>query len=193
LAVLAIASVSQADLVNLVADPSFGSGGVSSPWTGISRWYTGATLPWMPNDGETWSDSTWAAQLMTTEGPIRQTLTATYKSGYSYDFSFWACRDGTAATRTMRLGYMDGASFIEVEKAQSGALLYRSWVETSGSAGPISGGAVGKAIVVSLEYGSGDYGEPAWVDDVIVTEVPEPATIGLLALGGLAVLRRRRK
>jgi len=87
---------------------------------------------------------------------------------------------------------MSGGSFVEVEKAQSAALPYRSWVKTSDSAGPISGGAVGKAIVVSLEYGSGDYGEPAWVDDVIVTEVPEPATIGLVALGGLALLRRRK-
>ena len=37
----------------------------------------------------------------------------------------------------------------------------------------------------------GDAGDGAYVDDVSMT--PEPATMGLLALGGLALLRRRRR
>jgi len=32
-----------------------------------------------------------------------------------------------------------------------------------------------------------------WLDRVRITETPEPAALSLLALGGLAVMRRRRK
>jgi hypothetical protein len=31
-----------------------------------------------------------------------------------------------------------------------------------------------------------------WIDDVVVSYIPEPATLSLLALGALAVMRRRR-
>jgi len=31
-----------------------------------------------------------------------------------------------------------------------------------------------------------------WIDDIAVTSVPEPATMSLLALGGIAMLRRRK-
>ena len=47
--------------------------------------------------------------------------------------------------------------------------------------------------------GSMTWDNVAYVDDIVLNgntttmEVPEPATMGLLALGGLAVLRRRRK
>ncbi|MBL7221983.1 MAG: PEP-CTERM sorting domain-containing protein, partial [Phycisphaerae bacterium] len=36
-------------------------------------------------------------------------------------------------------------------------------------------------------------GHYIYVDDVLVTQAPEPATMSLLALGGLALLRRRRR
>jgi hypothetical protein len=35
-------------------------------------------------------------------------------------------------------------------------------------------------------------GTTFWADDVAVTQVPEPVSLGLLAVGGLLVLRRRR-
>lgn len=46
----------------------------------------------------------------------------------------------------------------------------------------------------SIVIGSGlnSTGADVWFDDLVVEVVPEPATLGLLALGGLAMLRRRR-
>jgi hypothetical protein len=51
-----------------------------------------------------------------------------------------------------------------------------------------------------LTFGTGinqgwgfDAGNEYWVDNVMLEVVPEPATMALLGLGGLAVLRRRRK
>lgn len=51
--------------------------------------------------------------------------------------------------------------------------------------------------VAQMNFGSGGYWSGAmffgyWVDDMAITQVPEPMTLSLLALGGLAALRRRR-
>ncbi|NLX20590.1 MAG: PEP-CTERM sorting domain-containing protein [Phycisphaerae bacterium] len=40
--------------------------------------------------------------------------------------------------------------------------------------------------------GSGSHQQHYSLDDMVYSPVPEPATVGLLALGGLAVLRRKR-
>jgi len=49
--------------------------------------------------------------------------------------------------------------------------------------------------VKSFHFYGPDYSDsfPAYFDNFYVGDVPEPATMSLLALGGLAVLRRRRK
>ncbi len=46
---------------------------------------------------------------------------------------------------------------------------------------------------VTIRYGTGsDVGLFTYIDDVYFNEVPEPATLSLLVLGGLAASRRRR-
>lgn len=51
----------------------------------------------------------------------------------------------------------------------------------------------GEAGTFSAYYnGTGDLtAPPMWFDDFYVNEIPEPATLGLLAVGGLLMLRRR--
>jgi len=42
-------------------------------------------------------------------------------------------------------------------------------------------------------FNDNGYSGSAWFDNISVSRVPEPATLSLLALGGLAMLRRRRR
>jgi len=50
-----------------------------------------------------------------------------------------------------------------------------------------------EAYLSGLSKGGVPHGGEAWLDNFEVTSVPEPATICLLGLGGLALLRRGRK
>ena len=46
---------------------------------------------------------------------------------------------------------------------------------------------------MSFDDGNSAMSAQGWYEETFLTVVPEPATMGLLTLGGLAVLRRRRK
>jgi len=50
----------------------------------------------------------------------------------------------------------------------------------------------GWSIYLSHDEATGTGPEVAWIDNFVITAVPEPASLALLALGGLAVIRRRR-
>jgi len=187
LLVLGVAGVSQA---NLIADPSFESGGSGSPWTGVNRWYDGSTLTWLPHGA-----GTWCAQVLTDDSPpeVTQTLSATYNANKVYDFSMWMTHDNgaTATTRTIDIGYDPGTGFVSLASASGGGAA-RSWVQITGQyTTGASGSEIGKNIIVVLGNGSG--GWTGWDDDAELIETPEPATMGLLALGGVGFLLRRRR
>ncbi|HUU59130.1 MAG TPA: PEP-CTERM sorting domain-containing protein, partial [Phycisphaerae bacterium] len=63
------------------------------------------------------------------------------------------------------------------------SLLERQAPETYAGLFP----SIGDLAVLTVQNGDGDY------TDALVTVVPEPAMMGLLALGGLGVLIRRRR
>ena len=73
--------------------------------------------------------------------------------------------------------------------------------------GTSTASALGKNFIVSLDALTGEaylgqdlglvlaYTGGGWpeIDDVSISVVPEPATMSLLALGGMAMLRRKKK
>ena len=100
--------------------------------------------------------------------------------GEDYDVTLWAMANGGTGELTVTL---DGKSVISIsDGGNSSYTQYKATVTAVGSLG---------TLMIGTKFGGSD----AWyIDDVSVTEVvPEPATLSLLALGGLALLRRRRK
>jgi hypothetical protein len=59
---------------------------------------------------------------------------------------------------------------------------------------PISGitALTGWSIVLGHDEGTGSGPEVAWIDNFVIEATPEPASLALLGLGGLALVRRRR-
>jgi len=50
----------------------------------------------------------------------------------------------------------------------------------------------GWTIYLSHDEGTGTGPEVVWIDNFVITAVPEPATLALLGMGGLVLARRRR-
>jgi hypothetical protein len=115
-----------------------------------------------------------------------------------YTFSSWAQGGGNDVGEIpYQIGYADTtgdlASFVEL--ATSSYSVGNAWEELAGVsyATGAAGDEIGKELIVRL--GPGDVADPAedvWFDSFSAEVVPEPATVGLLALGAAALFRRRR-
>ncbi len=110
-------------------------------------------------------------------------------SGKTYNVSFWLMGNNLTGVTNEFVLTFDGQEVLHLNNVNSfDYTQYTVPITVSGS------GSIGGPIS-RLEIGGRVVGGDAWyVDDVSVTEaVPEPATLGLLALGGMALLRSRRR
>ena len=117
-------------------------------------------------------------------------------AGEEYDFSV-SILNSTAEPATwnglIKAEFYDAAwaqlDAVELERFYSAAEPMDTWVEIGGSLTAPAGTAYGRIVLLEVDWFEG-VGGPLNFDNASVT--PEPATLALLGLGGLALLCRRR-
>ena len=124
-----------------------------------------------------------------------------FEPNSTYVFRSWATAGG-GGTETIpyQIGYLDGGSdlalnYLDLATAYHNVSGGGAWAlqpgvtYTTGAAGP----ELGRNIVVrfgGVNQGGAGSGGGSWIDNAEL--IPEPATVGLIGLGALALLRRRR-
>jgi hypothetical protein len=180
---LAMANMTKADPVNLVTDGGFelGSGG-----NGDFPGWTVALIPVPPAvlfDSESGSphpphSGSQAAQLGSQYGNFSMVQFLSTVPSQEYQFSFWELSDGD--TPNLFQAYFNSFQVLSIQDDPSHDYQqYIFNVFATGTSTPI-------------EFISRD--DPGYLalDDVVVAPIPEPATVALLTLGGLAMSLRRK-
>lgn len=168
----------------------------------------GAIANWGPNGG--WADHASFARpnngtlgvnfgfysAGTTE-KVGQLTSEIIQANMVYNFKSWAQGGGDdTGTVPYQIGYAatdgDLASFVPLATATYE--VGQSWVETAGVtyATGAAGPEIGKQLIVRLGDGAAGGVGDIWFDNFSASVVPEPATLTLLGIAGLALVRRRR-
>ena len=114
--------------------------------------------------------------------------TVTVSANTDYNFSLWVKGPAEA--------YIGGTIVLMDETGTQEFYRQSGYITPySGAWSPygtdFNSGSYTSLTVIIQRYNNTD-GTTYWADDVSVTPVPEPAALGLLAAGGLLVVRRRR-
>jgi hypothetical protein len=130
--------------------------------------------------------------------------------GWNSNLWYW----GAGANPTYGLQWDQGPTTLPVGFGGAGTpTVLDAWEPLTVSWDFVTGDSLGEynGLVTGEDLNPADYGdfsgwhmhlirengepgrgpETLWIDDLVITAVPEPASLALLALGGLAVLRRR--
>ncbi len=104
--------------------------------------------------------------------------------------SSWYNVKATSDGATLRL-YVNGAleNTLDISGATDSSLVALQTGEVEGASGPKYGWTVGRGM-----YGDG-HGDrvDGYVDNVVITNIPEPATLGLIGIAGAGLLFARRR
>jgi hypothetical protein len=152
-------------------------------WVGNNYSY-GGFYPGMGHTGSQWVDLN-AAYLS-------QALTTTYQEGVTYELAIWATTSYT--NEGLYFYFMDATGSADGwndATTLSGSPLIPVASSTDHTWNQYSFSYTATAADAGKPMGIVIYGRSnTWADDV--TLIPEPITLGLLGLGGLALIRRKR-
>lgn len=178
--------------------PAVANGGFEThtglPYNTGTDWVNGDGNP-LTNVYDTAAHTGTTAGVVSAASEPTNTTGWTIAEGDKIDLSFWLTGNG-ATTRTVHwaVGSWDGSAFTEIA-AGGGGDFSAAGTYLTPTLGTITVGAGDPTIgdFLSVQFTRVGLGFPR-VDDVVLsaTAVPEPASLVLLSLGGLLMLRRRR-
>ncbi len=172
--VAVLASAALSARANLVANPGFETGDFSS-WVNAGSTTYDSVSTFAPHTG------VYAANLGSiTISTLSQMIPTT--PGLLYDVSFWLRQDSTSGDNSFTAAFAGVVGFT---------------AQVNGPAFPYTQFSFDNVLATSASslLIFTDHNGPSWwrLDDVSVVQVPEPGTLGLIALGALGLVGAVRK
>ena len=148
---------------------------------------------WDPIVGDNFDFIPDGDQVAYTQGPSISQLTGeTVMAGRTYTLKVWVGQSTIALAGSRIQLVAAGDVLAEDVVGEDSGPGFGQWFDRSVSFQVLSGDAhIGDALVIRLATTVDGPGRETSFDDVRLTYVPEPATLGLLSLGGMALLKRK--